>query len=327
MKKRLMTLIATLLTAAGSVSAQGQFPSVYKEGYMKLFGDARIDFFYNTWGEIINGMSGQCLGLKAPGAKKICSTIISDEDPEYVKKCEHELHPNGLMKKAVDGTTKTFNYDKQWRLQNIMIKQEGWDRETIYKYVYDKNNRLAMRIDESETIYKYDANNNLTEIMVGEIGPFCFKNNKLTQLKQGDFSLTLSYDQQGRWTGCVKICPEYDETTSKEQVTFKYTGNDIFPSSITKRTGKYNPRTKKEIRTYSLINYQSTFTFDSKGNWTKWRVKRVSGKGYDHESFTITRTITYYTDEEVKKAVSELEQARKGSTTNGNQENESLWEF
>ena len=101
----------------------------------------------------------------------------------------------------------------------------------------------------------------------------------------------------------------------------------IIFGEITKSVVEINPKTKKNIGAQYTNNYESTFTFDSKGNWTKWKVKKISGNRYDSESFTITRTITYYTDEEVKKAVSELEQARKGSTTNNNQKKEYLWEF
>ena len=101
----------------------------------------------------------------------------------------------------------------------------------------------------------------------------------------------------------------------------------IIFGEITKSVVENNPKTKKNIGAQYTNNYESTFTFDSKGNWTKWKVKKISGNRYDSESFTITRTITYYTDEEVKKAVSELEQARKGSTTNNNQKKEDLWEF
>lgn len=90
----------------------------------------------------------------------------------------------------------------------------------------------------------------------------------------------------------------------------------IIFGEITKSVVEINPKTKKNIGAQYTNNYESTFTFDSKGNWTKWKVKKISGNRYDSESFTITRTITYYTDEEVKKAVSELEQARKCSTTN-----------
>ena len=272
-------------------------------------------------------MPGQSLGLKAPGAKTIISTITRDsgyDDPP--KKIEHELYPNGLMKCAKDVGVITFNYDKQWKLQNIMNNQ-GND-ELFCKYIYDKNNRLIKCIGSREYIYKYDANSNLTE-MTSNVERFFFKNNKPVKRTEieGDCILTLSYDQQGRWTGYIEILPEYDESTSKTQVTFNYKGNEVFPSSITIRRGEYDPKTKKNIGTQYVENYQSTFTFDSKGNWTKWRVKIVSGNLYNSNSFTITRTITYYTDDEVKKAVSELEQTRKGSAANGNQKEEELWEF
>lgn len=365
MKKRLMTLIATLLTAAGSVSAQG-FPSVYAIMYCSArdYGDGNFHELFTPsqylWGENINGMPGQSLGLKASGAKTICSTTTSHLEPELEEdknKEEYELYPNGLMKCVKSSlaiiyyyderynpngkyvlrrwSTRTFNYDKQWRLQNITENQSD-GKNSIYKYIYDKNNRLAKCIYNGEVtdeyIYKYDANNNLTEIISG-IRHFYFKNNKLMKETFKDeessvnvpLSYDLSYDQQGRWTGLIHITPD-DVDSYKTWLTLNYRGNDVFPSSVTDCGSWYDPKTKREYGSVERRDHQSTFTFDSKGNWIKWEYDDVSGD-LDDDGCTITRTITYYTDEEVKKAVSELEQARKGSTTSGNQENESLWEF
>lgn len=317
MKNRLTTLIAILLLIVGGVSAQGQFPSVYYQGYMGL-GGGNLHFFHHFWGNIINGMPEQCLGLKEPGAKTIiCSINYDTEDGYSPRKIEFELYPNGLMKCYKSESTKTFNYDNQWRLQN-MIEDQGGNIIT-YKYIYDKSNRLTKCIENGvvslEYIYKYDTNNYLTE-MIKDSEHFYFKSNKLIKETEADCSISLSYDQQGRWTGYINIAPDYDEGTYKTQVTFKYKGDEVLPSSITKSVVEINPKTKKNIGEQYTNNYESTFTFDSKGNWTKWKVKKISGNRYDSESFTITRTITYYTDEEVKKAVSELEQARKCSTTN-----------
>ena len=69
------------------------------------------------------------------------------------------------------------------------------------------------------------------------------------------------------------------------------------------------------------LNDGTQLDFDSKGNWTSW--KATGGYGAWH----ITRTITYYTDEEVKAATAELEQARKGATQDNGQKKEDLWEF
>ena len=52
MKKQLTTLITTLLLTVGSVCAQGQFPSVYNEGYMGLYGGITTYFFHYYWGEL-----------------------------------------------------------------------------------------------------------------------------------------------------------------------------------------------------------------------------------------------------------------------------------
>ncbi len=330
MKKRLIALFVTLLLIVGSISAQGQFPSVYNEGYMGLDGGRVICFFQYYWGEIVSGTPGQCLGLKAPGAKKIISTITRDSgDDDSPKKSEYELYPNGLMKCAKDVGVKVFNYDTQWRLQNIMNNQGNG--ELICKYVYDKNNRLVKCIEDGangEYIYKYEENNALAE-MTNNVQRYFFNNDKFIKEfeMEGDYFLSLTYDQQGRWTGYVEISPDYDECTYKTQVIFNYKGNEVFPSSITKRYGEFDLQTKKNVGTQYTNTYQSTFIFDSKGNWTKWKVKKLSGNLYDSNSFTITRTITYYTDDEVKKAVAELEQARKGSVANGKQEKEDLWEF
>lgn len=329
MKKRKLIIMVTLLLMAGSANAQGQFPIVYY-----TLGDLGFEQGYDyIWDEIIKGEPGQCLGLIAPGAKKITSTIIKDEYPDEPTKLEHELYPNGLMKcsKQGSGFTFTYNYDNQWRLQNI-IRDQGNNNISTYKYMYEKQHRLAKCIYsggvDDEYVYNYDNNDNLLKIVKNNYNSFYFKNSQLTQIGENssESSLMFIYDENGRYKGYTKIMPDYDECTYKTQLTYTYSGTSPFPSSITKRWGEYSPSRKNYVGTSYSIKYQSTFTFDSKGNWTKWRVKKVAGNGIDYDSYTITRTITYYTDEEVKTALAELEKARNGSLQN-DQKKEDLWEY
>lgn len=326
MKKRAMTFLAAILLTAGAAYAQGQYPTVYSS----MINDVAFPWTMNhVWDDVVNGKTGQGLGLVAPGVKKIVSTINLGEDYAGPNKWEHEFYPNGLIKSddALNGKH-TYNYDNQWRLQNI-ARNNG---EVEYKYIYNQQQQLVKCLydggvsDEYE--YTYGADGKLSKIVKVGSERYSFKDNQLVKTEfiseyATQLPITYTYDPQGRWKGYTSIVEDgMDEVfTFKTQITLNYTGTNPFPTSVTKSIVEYDPKRKRNIGKPDVTTFRCTYTFDSKGNWTSW--KATGGYGAWH----ITRTITYYTDEEVKAATAELEQARKGATQDNGQKKEDLWEF
>lgn len=325
MKKRALTFVATLLLTAGAAFAQGQYPTVYSN----LLNDVAFPWNLNhVWDDVVNGKPGQGLGIVAPGVKKIVSTINLGEDYAGPNKWEHEFYPNGLMKSddAINGKH-TYNYDNQWRLQNVV----GKDGQVDYKYSYNQQHQLVKCIYtfmNYEYVYTYGSDGKLSKIEQVGSERYSFKDNQLVKTEfiseyATQLPITYTYDPQGRWKGYTSIVEDgMDEVfTFKTQVTYNYTGTNPFPNSVTKSVVEYDPKRKRNIGKPQVTTFRCTYTFDSKGNWTSW--KATGGYG----AWEITRTITYYTDEEVKAATAELEQARKGTTQDNGQRNEDLWEF
>lgn len=325
MKKRALTFVATILLTAGTAFAQGIFPTVYST----MLGDNAFPWtLTHIWDETVRGECGQGLGLVTPGAKKIVTTIKRGEDWGGPVTWEFELYPNGLMKcdNAQNGKH-TYNYDNQWRLQNV-----AWGDKIAYKYVYNQKNQLIQCIASvgvsDEFTFTYGPDGKLSKIVKVGSERYSYKNDQLVKTEfiseyATQLPITYSYDPQGRWKGYTSIVEDgMDEVfTFKTQVTYNYTGTNPFPTSVTKSVVEYDPKRKRNIGKPQVTTYRCTYTFDSKGNWTSW--KATGGYG----AWEITRTITYYTDEEVKAATAELEQARKGTTQDNGQRKEDLWEF
>lgn len=326
MKK--LSILATGLLMAATASAQGQFPTEYSacmENYSFDYG------IRGVWDEIVQGKPGQGLGLVAPGVKQLKTHLgVQDfELPDVV----YEFYPNGLLKTQWEegghnpGSNKiwTYNYDKQWRLQNVV----GKDGQVVYKYHYDDSGRLVKMVDmfggNDEAIYSYDEQGLLKQIVMSGNETFDFNKDgmmvKKTYLQNPDIDpLVEKYDQQGRWKGYTQIVLDGmdEEFYTKLEMTVNYQ-NGPLPTSMTFRTGECNPNTKAYVGTPSTSVNRCTYQYDDHKNWITW--KATGG----YPTWTFTRTISYYTDEEVKQALVDMEAARKPDKEN--MEQEGLWEF
>ncbi|MBR0274910.1 MAG: hypothetical protein IJQ76_01690 [Prevotella sp.] len=325
--KKLFTMAAGLLLAA-TASAQGQFPTEYS-GCLQSFG-------FNTeicgvWDEIVQGKPGQGLGLMAPGAKMV-KTHLDAQDfslPDEV----HEFYPNGLLKaKRQEGGVQpesnfsyTYHYDKQWRLQNVTDK----DGKVVFKYYYDEQGRLIKTVSDrgtyNEYTYNYDQQGLLKQVNHDNRQYFDYdKNGNMVKMHEKvdweSYPNNLKYDQQGRWKGYSQIVLDgMDELFyTKVELTVNYL-NGPLPTSMTFRTGECNPKTNAYKGKPETYTNRCTYQYDSHKNWTSW--KATGG----YPTWTITRTISYYTDEEVKEALSQMEQARKPAEKQ--EQKEDLWEF
>lgn len=327
MMKKLLTMAAGVMMAA-TVTAQGQFPTEYV-GFMGSSG-----FSYDVvgvWDEIVQGKPGQGLGLVGPGVKTLTTKIDAEgfELPDVI----YDFYPNGLVKavRQEGGVNPqsnkkwTYHYNKQWQLMNVVSA----DGKVVYKYNYDDKGRLVKCIyanyNSEETDYKYDEQGKLTQIVKdGRIVMDYNKDGQMLKLSYaGDESsepLTNKYDAQGRWKGYTQIVLDGmdEEFYTKLDLTLNYTTGSL-PTSMILRTGECDPRTKAYKGTPETYTGRCTYQYDSHKNWTMW--KQAGGS----PSWTLNRTILYYTDEEVKQAVEQMETARKPAREEKKQED--LWEF
>ncbi len=321
MKKKLFLLVAVALSTAGA-SAQWSFPTAYQN----MIPDVNNFELHHIWSDMVMGKPSQGLGLLNPGAKKIV-TKIESEVYDFTPVWTYELYPNGLTKSddATNGKH-TYNYDKQWRLQSITDK----DGKVAFRYIYDADKRLKQCIYEGgiheEYAYEYDSKGALTAIKKGQ-NTYTIKDSCYVQydFKDPDFETwptKFVFDQKKRLKTFDSIVIDgMDEPIIvKTQITWNF-GTGKFPTGITRRLGEFNPKKNIFIGKPEVKNCQYTFTYDSKGNWTSW--KQTGG----YPKFTITRTITYYTDEEVKAAVAEMEASRQAKKEPKEEKKEEMWEF
>ena len=316
-------------TASTSVLPEAQFPTVYGVT-LSAFGFNWMDKVCNVWDETVRGLPGQGMSLKAPGAKKVVSKYNdSGNYGEIIIECE--LYPNGLLKSKSescnggDKSVYTYNYDKQWRLQNILYK----DGSVWFKYHYDQQGRLVKSTHSGEA-YTYSYNNagQLVTINGTDAPTFTIKDNQIVSLKfigEYEFPFTFTYDAQGRWKSDTHIIADgMDELIYvRTQVTLNYgNGTGTLPVSMTCKSGEYDPKRKVNIGTpYPTQTVRCTYTYDSKGNWTSWKATGGSNP------WTITRTISYYSDQEVDTALGAMRDARKAATDKDSKKQEGLWEF
>lgn len=325
MKKRIIQLVAAVALSTAGASAQGFYPTAYHIAINDMYEMLEI---HETWSDVVKGKPGQGLGLVKPGVKKVTAKIDNGPDMPSAE-WTYELHPNGLIKSddAQNGRH-TYNYDKQWRLQSIVDK----DGKVEKRYIYDDKGRLKKYIHDmiihNEYDYDYDANGNLTTIKKGKTMTITVKDSAIAQVQFfNDYDMetwptVFTYDQQGRWKMYSSIVADgMDEIEIvRTQYTWNYgTGN--LPIGLTRRQGVYDPKKKQYAGKPEVTNIACTFTLDSKGNWTGWKLKG----GYIN--LNITRTIEYYNDDEVKAAVAEMEAARQGKKQPKEEKKEELWEF
>jgi YD repeat-containing protein len=329
--KKTLFIMAAALFATVSASAQEQYPTEYmctitalSEGTGSFFGNNYCD----VWDEVVRGKPGQGLGLVAPGAKIVKSKIETDGWAPF--DWEHEFYPNGLMKaQKGPNNSYTYNYDKQWRLKNVIDK----DNKVVRTYNYDANGKLTKTIcydgDYSKDfIYKYDASGNLIQINRDDVFVIEVKGNnivKSTQQYYEDIPATFKYDAQNRWIASTYItCYDQEDVVfwGKDELKLNY-AEGTMPTSVTIAAGYISEETypsfqeKPENKTY-----RCTYTYDDHKNWTTWKAT-----GTESTPWTITRTISYYTDEEVKQALAEMEAARKAPSQKKEEKEEELWSF
>ena len=268
---------------------------------------------YNVWDEIVRVLPGQGLSIKAPGVRQIIA-ISPDSPGEY--KVIWDFYPNGLRKSKIrydedNDKVNAYNsydykYDSQWRLQSIVDK-EG---KVVSTYTYDKEGKLISSNHDykGECKYIYDNAGNLTRIDCGDNMTLTIKNNKVVCLQyntEGNFPIYATYDEKGRWTGEKSILPDgMDEVFYFKQEHKVNYDKDAMPVSRTWSSVEYDPEKKEEIGETDVYTTIYTYTYDDKGNWTSW-----TGKEGDTE-WTIKRTITYYTDQEVEEALEAMKKAR-----------------
>lgn len=326
MRKKLFILAASLLSAA-TLSAQGQFPTEYVSSVTDLsegLGRFVNENYCGVWDEIVQGKPGQGLGLVAPGAK----VVTTHYSYNYFSSSDdvHEFYPNGLLKTKKSGENYfTFNYDKQWRLKNVVNNDK-----VVRTYDYDTNGKLTKLTYyydggySNEFVYKYDASGNLMQINKDDVLAIDIKGNNIVKSVHKYYGTpsTFKYDAQNRWIGSTYI-NEFDEGDFpiyvKDEVKFTYP-NSPFPTSMAVTTGCVNDETYAYEDKPETRAYQCMYTFDDHQNWTTWKATGT-------EPWTITRTISYYTDEEVKQAITEMEAARKAPSQKKEEKEEELWSF
>lgn len=322
MKKTIKLLLAFLLTA-GAAMAQGEFPTAYSYWLAEYHPFTSEE--ENVWDGVIQQTPGQGMGLIARGAQKIVSTItVRDYDgTPSNKQLECEFYPNGLMKSYVaDHSQKFYMYDKKWRLLSIQ-DQEG---KVLFKYNYDQDGRLVKAIKNDgqyDYTYIYNEAGQLTRINAGNEFYFTIKDGNIVKRSYNNpesFPQTYSYDAKGRWTGHVQIGWGFEGLENNEIVVKYATGP--FPISMIKRMSEYDNDKKVRIGEVETFTSKCAYTYDSKGNWTSWKLTGNS----QALNCTIKRTIAYYTDEEVSAAVAEMESARNAKAQEDEQK-EDLWEF
>jgi len=327
--KKTLFIVAAALFAAVSASAQGQYPTEYVSSITNLsegLGRFINENYCGVWDEIVQGKPGQGLGLVASGAK----TVKTHYDFGYFSSSEdiHEFYPNGLLKAKKSGEDSfAFNYDKQWRLKNVVKNNNN---KVVRTYEYDTNGKLTKLTyyydggHSNEFVYKYDASGNLMQINKDDVLAIDIKGNNIVKSEHKYYATPaiFKYDAQNRWIGSTYVS-EFDEGDFpiyvKDEVKFTYPKSP-FPTSMGVTTGCVNDETyayedKPETRTY-----QCMYAFDDHQNWTTWKATGT-------EPWTITRTISYYTDEEVKQALAEMEAARKAPSQKKEEKKEDLWEF
>ena len=317
MKKYLFCL-AALLFSSSSIFAQANCPTYYAN-YMKDSGMSWMVKF--IIGDIPQGNHPSALGFNAPGVKTISMKANDTDCPTCDIKVIGEFYPNGLIK-TLDG--QTFNYDKQWRLQNIVDK-EG---KVAYKYFYNSKGLLE-RVNsdfEGEWVYTYDENNKPTSVYceMRHIR-YTFKDGRVAEAKEiqdwETFPQTFKYDPQGRFKGYDCILFEGDDYATYREVAWTYVQGSL-PVSITQRVWCYDTETKRKLGKAEIWNSRCTYTKDSKGNWLTWKATCANNSSF---SWDFKRTLTYYTDEEVKTALAEMEAAKNPSK--GEDKKEEMWEF
>lgn len=306
MKKKIIIWAFTCLLIANYTHAQCSYPSLVRQNPLY---HGYVDVLEFVWDEIVQGKTGQGQGLPVPGAKRIVYKI---DDKDYMNPEEFvtEFYANGLTKSIgwINGSKKlVFNYDKQWRIQNIS-GNEGEFR----KYVYNEHGKLTTSYHESEKyVYHYDANGNLTEILRGNSETYIFKNNHLSEIRTNleypyeVFPMTFRYDSNGNCIGSTKIAWDGidDGALGKNEISIIYNEKG-FPGTLINKGGEYNSSKKIYVGKPYVYTYRSRYSYDTKGNWTSWS---VANNGVE---FTVTRTFEYYSDEEVKVAIAEMELAK-----------------
>ena len=319
-----VAVAALLLAACGNKTAGGldseiamhepEFPIEYFDKAGNIAHES-----YRVWDEIVRGLPGQGLSIKAPGVKQIVA--ITPDSPGQYKEI-WDFYPNGLMKsklhydedndKVNAYNSYDFKYDSQWRLQSIVDK-EG---KVVSAYNYDKEGKLISSNHDykGECKYIYDNAGNLTRIDCDDYLTLTVKNNKVVCFqdnREGNFPLYATYDEKGRWTGEKSIFPDgMDEVFYLKQEHKINYDKDGMPVSSTWSSVEYDPEKKVEIGETMVTSTKYTYTYDDKGNWTSW-----TGKEGDTE-WTIKRTITYYTDQEVEEALEAMKKARDVASKN-----------
>lgn len=316
MKRIFIVSFLAIVIATDKASAQGAWPIYYNQLIGNTIFDAPIMDTQFIWDEVVRQEQGMCQNIVKPGVKKIViCTDAADTNPNSLV-CE--FYPNGLIKTF---DRYTFNYNRRWQLTNIMYD----DGEIAAYYSYDtETSRLTKTICNSYVYtYNYDQQGNLESISKGVERVLGVKNNQLTKLNLFG-EVEYSYDASGRISGKKYLDEGMDDFTWYCEVSYAYNSGFNMPSTITTKRWDYDWETERKTGTPQTSVTNCLYKFDDCGNWIQWQ---ISTKQYG-ESVTVTvnRDITYYSDEEVKTALEQLEASRK-PTEEAPQEEEELWSY
>lgn len=316
--KKLFAALTMLLLAAGNAFSQANCPTFYAN-YMP---DAGMNWLLK---HVVEGLAfgnhPEAMGFKEAGVKTMQLRVIMDGCPDCDIIVDGEFYPNGLIK-TLEGNT--YHYDKQWRLQNIV----GKDGEVVCKYFYNSKGRLMRTvIDETdEWVYVYDESGTVKSTSCNALHMTCdIKNGHVAKIQEKQewttYPFTFNYDPQGRFKGYNVILVEGDDYATYRDVTWNYAQGNL-PTSIVERVWDYNTDTNKKTGQPETWTLRCAYTKDAKDNWTSWKGTCAANSSLN---WNMKRTMTYYTDEEVKAALAEKDAAKNPAKKEEKQED--MWEF
>jgi hypothetical protein len=323
MKKLFSIMFAVV--ASMTASAQCNWPIYYNNLFQGIGSPEVTSDIQFVWDQTVyqDLAMGQDLVAK-PGVKKVVArTNAVDVGPMEIVS---EFYANGLIK-SIDtgnGTAYTYHYDKKWHLQYITNK-EG---DIKVKYSYDSKGQLVSSfIDAMEYLYIYYTNGKLSQIRRKSDGmTFDVKDNMVVCQKWVDEQLptqNYSYDQQGRIVEKSFMDWGGDDMCFFYEISYKYGPTSTMPVSIAQRMYDYDWDTGKKMGKPDVSSYMCTYERDLFGNWTTMKVSA----GTARINLKVTRSFIYYTNDEVKKAVADMEAARNPNAGKAEKKEETLWEF